>query len=434
MVHQYSTFSLSKSKQRILFSAMNSCPLTDEELELSLILAQASKFTYDDELSFANIQKTTGISNVQTFNLNDENQHCISGFSGVYDRFLVVAFKGTDCYKDWIKNSRFSINKTDFGGEVHYGFAQAVLNNWDQLLEVITKSNISQEKSILLTGHSLGGALAILTAFKLNSLPEFSSRIEAVYSYGAPRVGDHNFNLQYRPTHHRFEYNQDPIPSLPSIGYKHTGKRYYLPKDQPIIRTDAQGSEAYQTHIKIASLIAKIFVKNNNFNLISDSIEHVRGVVEDVSDHNIEKYINHIQNYIQFRKIVKGLELGDLKRHGSAIKDVKTGNIICSLLEQTPQGRDELVIQEGTRWFINGVEKQVPLQLSSIATGTSVLNLAINIAGFAYMGKKLKQIENVLNDVRNHQEEKFNLIEEHLHLIHLNIEDVKQQIMIFDKQ
>ena len=259
--------------------------LTPEELELALILAQASSFTYYQRLLFNKIQEKTGISNVHPFNFDYENQWLISGFLGYYQNYAIITFKGTDSSNDWKTNLRFWQNNGDFNGQVHSGFTQALLNNWDDLLNT-TQSYIGQNQQILLTGHSLGGALAILTASKLSSLPEFRNRIEAVYTYGAPRVGDRDFSSQYTLTHYRFEYGNDPVPSLPSLNYTHTGRRYYLPKNEPTIQTDSQGFEAYQVHRRIASVapeIVRLFINSSNFNSINNSIQHINGMKDDVT-------------------------------------------------------------------------------------------------------------------------------------------------------
>ncbi len=47
-------------------------------------------------------------------------------------------------------------------------------------------------------GHSLGGALAILAAYDIQQA--FGFRNLHVYTYGAPRVGNHRFAREYNDT------------------------------------------------------------------------------------------------------------------------------------------------------------------------------------------------------------------------------------------
>ncbi|MBW4499260.1 MAG: lipase family protein [Scytonema hyalinum WJT4-NPBG1] len=414
---------------------MNSHILTPKELELSLILAQASSFIYYKKLLFNDIEARIGIFNVKTFNFNSSNQYCISGFLGYYKDYIVIVFKGTDCNHDWIKNFDFLKNSKDFNGQVHSGFAKAILNNWNDILN-ITQTYFSHDKKILLTGHSLGGALAILAAAKFSYIPQFNNKIEAVYTYGAPRVGDEYFESQYTPTHYRFEYGNDPVPSSPSLGYIHTGEKHYLPKNQPTIRKDIQSFEAYQTHIRLASVVVNLFVNPSNFLIINDSIQHINGVFDDVSDHNIEKYIQHLQNYKHFIVILKGLQDETLKRHGSVIKDSETGNIVCFLLEAPQKETNHLplsLISKGAFLAINGVG-EIPLQMSSLATGASVLNLGISLAAFAHMNKKLNQIQLAINNLQPFMAEGFNRIEDRLEILCFHVEQIqKQQDNIFEE-
>lgn len=83
--------------------------------------------------------------------------------------------------------------------------------------------------SIVVTGHSLGGAIAALSAASLRTLG-FEA---ALYSFGSPRVGGHKLSEfisnqpggTYRVTH----YN-DPVPRIPSLGtgYVHISPEYYI--------------------------------------------------------------------------------------------------------------------------------------------------------------------------------------------------------------
>ncbi|MGF1981101.1 MAG: lipase family protein [Nostoc sp. CmiSLP01] len=415
---------------------MKSYILTPEELELSLILAQASSFTYYQKFLFDDITRKTGIENIEIFNFNGGKNSCISGFIGCYKYYIIIVFKGTDCLDDWKANlCVWKIGVEDDNGRVHHGFSQAVTNNWDKILELIQKylsQDKTQNKKILLTGHSLGGALAILTASKLSYLPEFSNRIEAVYTYGAPRVGDKVFEEKYKPNHYRFEYSNDPVPSSPSLSYKHTGDQYFLPKNEPTIHLNSQGLQAYQVHIKLASALVNVFVKNINLNLINDSIKHLQGVFDDVSDHNIEKYIQHLENYKHFLFVIKGLQDGTLKRHGSLIKDANTGNIVCFLLEQPQQGTNQLPISpapNGASLVINSIEK-IPLQMSSITTGASVLNLGISLAGFVYISSKLDKMQTDIKNLQQSIDDGFARIEHSLDLLNLRVEDINQNILI----
>lgn len=50
---------------------------------------------------------------------------------------------------------------------------------------------------VYITGHSLGGALAILAAFDLSLLSAKQGVAISCYTYGAPRTGNHAFAKKY---------------------------------------------------------------------------------------------------------------------------------------------------------------------------------------------------------------------------------------------
>ncbi|MBW4477336.1 MAG: 50S ribosome-binding GTPase [Tolypothrix brevis GSE-NOS-MK-07-07A] len=103
--------------------------------------------------------------------------------------------------------------KEIYGGEIHLGFALLM----EEILPKI-QSEIEQLKphKICLTGHSLGGALATLAAYRLRK-QGFSIPI-SIYTFGAPRVGDSAFASKYEDSkvlHFRIENKNDIVPHLP---------------------------------------------------------------------------------------------------------------------------------------------------------------------------------------------------------------------------
>ena len=85
---------------------------------------------------------------------------------------------------------------------------------------------------LIVTGHSLGGAVATLAGLTLLN----AGYSPTVYSFGSPRVGNAPFAAytskilvyNYRVTHYR-----DLIPHIPprSLHYLHTGEEVYEDKD-----------------------------------------------------------------------------------------------------------------------------------------------------------------------------------------------------------
>jgi predicted lipase len=93
---------------------------------------------------------------------------------------------------------------------------------------------------LLITGHSLGGAIATHALIHLKKV--FISRyrkagvkVDEFITYGSPRVGDDKFSsflVDYHPeTKHRLSHSHDPVPHLPlaAQGFKHVPIEIYYP-------------------------------------------------------------------------------------------------------------------------------------------------------------------------------------------------------------
>ena len=93
-----------------------------------------------------------------------------------------------------------------------------------------TKSVLPGGK-VIVAGHSLGGALAALTALRIST--ELGADVDAVYTFGMPRPGDPAFaelyNRQLGPNTYRLVHGEDVVPTVaPSeLGFRHLGR--FLP-------------------------------------------------------------------------------------------------------------------------------------------------------------------------------------------------------------
>jgi triacylglycerol lipase len=135
---------------------------------------------------------------------------------------VVVAFRGTADPRNWLTDfdCKFVREK---GCRIHTGFNAALDSIEDKIVPGIIKAlqGGSHRRRLWLTGHSLGGALAMLFAWRVvarNHRQPFSG----VYTFGQPRVGDSVF----RDTYHfsglscrtfRVVHSADLIPHLPCL-------------------------------------------------------------------------------------------------------------------------------------------------------------------------------------------------------------------------
>lgn len=138
-----------------------------------------------------------------------------------------ILFPGTASIKDWLTDAR--ISKVKWGkGAVHAGFAEAFRSVADQITDAILPGS-----RVIITGHSLGGALATLCADAFQDVFE----IEGVFTFGSPRVGNARFVGEYNPgpgvRTWRIVNAHDPVAHVPFVfgTYRHVNTQVYLDHD-----------------------------------------------------------------------------------------------------------------------------------------------------------------------------------------------------------
>lgn len=119
---------------------------------------------------------------------------------------------------------------------IHAGFKVKFFSIKNQL-EDLLKRDMDNFEKIIITGHSLGGALATIAAPFLAEL--FPSKSIKCISFGAPRVGNHHFVEWFRDkveTNVRIVNEHDPVPHLPiGLSFHHVSDGICI----------ASGSEIY---------------------------------------------------------------------------------------------------------------------------------------------------------------------------------------------
>jgi len=158
-----------------------------------------------------------------------EGTHCFLavGRDGQTDGELaVLAFRGTnkDDLRDVVADLKFLPQPWKGGGRVHRGFAES-LAEIEPALDAALRSITGR---LLITGHSLGAAMATLVA---------SWRKPAsLYTIGSPRVGDKAFLATLHGVeNHRYVDCCDVVTRVPFLmGYRHLGDPYYIARDRDI--------------------------------------------------------------------------------------------------------------------------------------------------------------------------------------------------------
>lgn len=118
--------------------------------------------------------------------------------------FAALVFRGTSGFEGWFSNLKVLQTEWPGGGSVHAGFFQDFTTLWEGLADHAD----GIELPLYFTGHSLGGALAVLAAA--------ARPATATYTFGAPRVGDPAFTRTLRGTPiHRVVNGRDVVPTVP---------------------------------------------------------------------------------------------------------------------------------------------------------------------------------------------------------------------------
>ena len=157
--------------------------------------------------------------------------------------------------------------------------------------------------------------------------------------------------------------------------------------------------------------------------------------------------------------IIQGLINGTMTRHGGVIREAATGQIVRHLVESPALTSNLMTFAANpllgavkvvsdtaghgiTIHKLNQVQQMLSpiLGLSQIAAGASVLNVGISLAGFAYMGYKLNQIQTSLGKMQQSMEagfknidERFDVLSGQLAYLHLLVQANRQgQIHLAD--
>ena len=136
--------------------------------------------------------------------------------------YLVLAFRGTEKkVSDWLTDAR-CVPTVVAKAKVHTGFMEAFTKNKDtrgktvkEVVEGILQCPESQDENqkplpLFITGHSLGGALALL-ATKLVA----SDVNGACYTFGGPRIANYEFFRRIKTPVYRIVNSSDIVPRVP---------------------------------------------------------------------------------------------------------------------------------------------------------------------------------------------------------------------------
>lgn len=210
-------------------------------------LAVACDLAYNPEAEGAPLFKTHLNMDARLISVENTQAYVASN-----DDHILVAFRGSenpatvDGFKDWFLTNALNLLivpegplAVDFlaagvGAKFHQGFVSAIGTIWPTLFPVIQEQVKAKDRPLWITGHSLGGALAMLGSWLLKQ--KFIN-VHQVYTYGAPMVGNSAtaaaFAREFPNKIFRYVNAPDPVPLLPMMSlaandFSHTGKEVVL--------------------------------------------------------------------------------------------------------------------------------------------------------------------------------------------------------------
>jgi predicted lipase len=218
-------------------------------------------------------------------NRNDCEAYCVN-----YDNNLIIIFRGTESLRDVlsdiniVKEPLLLKNITKFPC-VHNGFLKqldSVTNNIEREISEFKRNEPSG--SIILCGHSLGGAIATIAALKYTLKFEIPAYC---ITFGSPRAGDTRFCELFNEKimlSIRIVNEDDPIPLVPlPIRYSHVEGIKWLYKNN--IKTNSEQC------CKWVRFIKNFFLSCSTCCLLSAFNDHTMdNYIEDLI--NIEDFVN----------------------------------------------------------------------------------------------------------------------------------------------
>jgi hypothetical protein len=198
--------------------------------QVALTLAEISKMTYDEGNHQISSIKKLGAKVVQPI-----AKGLSHGTVASNDKAVVIGFRGTNVAADWLTNSEI-IGLHVGDGKIHRGFFRVVDAIYKEVFDEAIRQG-AKNKIVWITGHSLGGAMAMVFAHRGTTENQLAP--EGIVTFGQPLAVSGSlaqffldtFNTRYI----RFVNSWDAVPRL-LPNYRHAGSRVYMKEGSYVFR------------------------------------------------------------------------------------------------------------------------------------------------------------------------------------------------------
>jgi triacylglycerol lipase len=272
----------------------------------ALLLASAAQAAYLDEPAALARVAALGLPNFKWIDLTEDFAG-LHAFAASCDKFAILAFRGTLDTKDWMDDLQATPVRFNWlfeggpeVGDVHAGFGHALRDAWDDInaaLEVVAPrpaGNVNlaslatfPQRTFWITGHSLGGALAVLAGAAFSMLPHNVIRpINGIYTFGQPRIGllpfCGNYDQLLHPKTYRFVNRQDLVPRVPFRGWDYSDIGQ-------MIHFDSSGIPRLQS-TEWTSFLSRTIESFQDFFSIATNVR------TDIGDHSMDGYFSVVDS------------------------------------------------------------------------------------------------------------------------------------------
>ncbi|KAH3853204.1 uncharacterized protein LOC127875192 [Dreissena polymorpha] len=167
--------------------------------------------------------------------LSHRHRTILVGYRGTtqFMQLTEQAFSGKSADTDWVL--------THEDGKIHRYFNFAFNRLYDPCIQESVKKLATEYKTyeIVVTGHSLGGAMASLTAYSLVQKGVVAKERMSLYTFGMPRVGDTRYAFNHDnkvPNSWRIIHWRDMVARIPPkiLGYYHHKMAVLYPENMPL--------------------------------------------------------------------------------------------------------------------------------------------------------------------------------------------------------
>jgi len=154
----------------------------------------------------------------------------------------VLSFRGSHTIRNFLADADFVQVPTDIcdGCEAHQGIWDSWLETRVGILAALKTTAAQNPRSkVVVTGHSLGGAIADIAAAEIRKMGVPAD----LYTFGAPRIAGRKLSdfitNQNAGGNFRITHFDDPVPRMPPLflGFVHISPEYFIDKGNDIVPT-----------------------------------------------------------------------------------------------------------------------------------------------------------------------------------------------------